>query len=482
MRILYLDIDTTRADHLGCYGYHRDTSPTLDQIASEGVTFGNCYVTDAPCLPSRSALVSGRFGIHNGVVGHGGTAADPFIIGRDRGFAASPDRMHWAMCLNRAGLHTVSVSPFAERHAAWSFNAGYREMYNTGKRGGERAEEINAVALPWLQRNAQEDNWFLHINYWDPHTAYRTPESFGNPFENDPIPNWLTDDIRQAHYDSYGPHSAQDTIGWTSGSKMPRVPDNIASMDDYKKWIDGYDVGIRYADHHIAQVLSVLDEKGVLDDTVIMVSSDHGENQGELNIYGDHHTADNITSRVPMIVRWPGITTVPRMDNAFHYQFDVAATVLELAGGRIPPLWDARSFASSFKEGKEDGRENLVVSQMAWSCQRSVRFRNWLMMRTYHDGLKDFPPIMLFDIEEDPHLLVDLSEDRPEITNEGLAILEEWHAEMMATSTETVDPMQTVLSEGGPFHTRSSLHSYCERLRETGRAHHAEALIKRHGN
>ena len=481
MRVLYLDIDTTRADHLGCYGYHRNTSPTIDRIASEGVTFENCYVTDAPCLPSRSALVSGRFGIHNGSVGHGGTAADPFIVGRERGFAATPDRLYWAECMSRAGLYAVSVSPFAERHSAWHFYAGYREMYNTGKRGGERADEINAVALPWLQQNAEEDNWFLHINYWDPHTSYRTPESFGNPFEGDPPPDWLTDDIRRAHYDSYGPHGAQDTPGWKAGSRLPRVPDNIASMDDYKRWIDGYDVGIRYADHHIEQVLSVLDEKGVLDDAVIMVSSDHGENQGELNIYGDHHTADNITSRVPMILRWPGITTAPRVDKAFHYQFDVAATVLELAGAPVPPLWDGRSFASSFKDGREEGRESLIVSQLAWSCQRSVRFQDWLMMRTYHDGLKDFPPIMLFDVRQDPHLLNDLTAEKPEVVNECLAILEQWHAGMMATSTETVDPLQTVLNEGGPFHTRSALRSYCEHLRQTGRAHHAESLMARHG-
>ncbi len=479
MRILYIDIDTTRADHLGCYGYHRDTSPTIDKIASEGVLFSNCYVTDAPCLPSRSALISGRFGIHNGIVGHGGTAADPFIVGRERGFATNPDRMYWAACINRAGYHTVTVSPFAERHGAWQFYAGYREMYNPGKRGGEIADEVSEHAIPWLKQHAKDDNWFLHVNYWDPHSPYRTPESFGNPFENDPPPDWLTEEIRQMHYDGYGPHSAQDTMGLAGGSKWARVPDCIASMDDYKRWIDGYDVGIRYADYHVQQLLSILDKNGVLDDTILMISSDHGENQGELNVYGDHQTADNITSRVPMIVRIPGMK--PRIDNAFHYQFDVAATVLEMVGGKIPPLWDATSFTDAFKEGRDEGRDYLVISQMAWSCQRSVRFREWLMMRTYHDGLKDFLPVMLYDVKNDPHLLNDLAEEKPEIVNEALAKLEIWHADMMATSTNPIDPLQTVLREGGPFHTRNHLERYGERLKETGRSHHAEALMKRHG-
>ena len=86
MRILYLDLDTLRPDHLGCYGYHRNTSPTIDSVAAEGVRFDNYYCSDAPCLPSRAALMSGRHGIHNGVVNHGGTHADPRLEGRSRQF------------------------------------------------------------------------------------------------------------------------------------------------------------------------------------------------------------------------------------------------------------------------------------------------------------------------------------------------------------------------------------------------------------
>ena len=74
MRIVFFDLDTLRPDHLGCYGYFRNTSPNIDSIAREGVRFDRYYCSDAPCLPSRSALQSGLFGIHNGAVGHGGTA------------------------------------------------------------------------------------------------------------------------------------------------------------------------------------------------------------------------------------------------------------------------------------------------------------------------------------------------------------------------------------------------------------------------
>ena len=81
MRILFLDLDTLRPDHLGCYGYHRNTSPNIDRIAAEGTRFTNYFCSDAPCLPSRAALMTGRHGIHTGVVGHGGTTADMRIEG-----------------------------------------------------------------------------------------------------------------------------------------------------------------------------------------------------------------------------------------------------------------------------------------------------------------------------------------------------------------------------------------------------------------
>src|SRR5947208_1499308 len=157
MRVLYIDIDSLRPDHLGCYGYHRGTSPNIDRIAAEGVRFEHCHVPDAPCLPSRTALFSGRFGIHNGVINRGGAAADPFPDGVSRRFRSSLGRTSWMQCLRQAGLNTVTVSPFGERHSAWHWYANFSEIYNTGKGGQERADEIAPVALDWIRRNGKAD-------------------------------------------------------------------------------------------------------------------------------------------------------------------------------------------------------------------------------------------------------------------------------------------------------------------------------------
>jgi choline-sulfatase len=481
MRILYLDLDTLRPDHLGCYGYLRNTSPNIDRIASEGVRFENYYTPDAPCLPSRASLFNGRFGIHTGVVGHGGTTADLRLEGRDRSFASRPQFATWMTALEQAGLYTVSVSSFADRHAAWWFNNGFRDMYNPGKGGGERADEVAPYALRWIKDNAQRDNWFLQVNFWDPHTPYRTPMEYGNPFEGEPVPDWLTEDILDAHRKSYGPHSACEPWGFDEWNhpELPRVPKEIASLDDFRKAIDGYDVGIRYMDDHIGTILDTLEAKGVLDETTVIISSDHGENLGELNIYGDHHTADHITSRVPLIVRWPGMKG-GTVDHGLHYNLDLAATVTELVGATATPTWDGESFAPVLQKGDDCGRDYLVVSQCAWSCQRAVRWGPWILVRTYHDGFKNFPEVMLFNLENDPHETRNIAADNRAVVNEGIAKLEHWHGTMMETSDYAEDPLWTVMREGGPFHTRGMLAQYCNRLRETGRGHHADKLERQY--
>src|SRR4051794_36548799 len=213
MRILYCDIDSLRPDHLGCYGYTRATTPTIDQLAAEGVRFENCYVSDAPCLPSRTALWSGRTGFHTGVVNHGGSAAQPVVEGPSRRFQDAFAKTSWMQALRRAGMRTATVSSFAARHGAWHWYAGYRDILNPGKAGVETADEVNALALPWIEHHAREENWFLHINYWDPHTPYRTPMSFGNPFADDPIPSWVTEDVWRRCLAGYGPHSAREPNG-----------------------------------------------------------------------------------------------------------------------------------------------------------------------------------------------------------------------------------------------------------------------------
>jgi choline-sulfatase len=485
MRVLILDLDTLRPDHLGCYGYHRNTSPNIDRIAAEGVRFTNYYCSDAPCLPSRAALMSGQFGIHSGVVGHGGTAGDRRLEGSPRGFrdklAQGVGAQSLPMVFRREGYRTASISPFAERHSAWWFNAGFTEMHNTGKGGMESAEEVTPTVLKWINDNATEDNWLLHVNYWDPHAYYRAPEEFGNPFGGEPLPDWFNEDVIAEHRKMVGPNTARELNMYNADpvAQYPRHVSEIRDMEDLRKHIDGADCGIAYVDQHVGMLFDALEAQGALDDLAIIITSDHGENQGELGIYKEHGTADQITCRIPMIIRWPG-GVKGHVDTGFHYNLDLAPTLAELFGQKPIADWDGRSYAGTIMNGAELGRDSLVLSQCAHVCQRSVRFGPHLYIRTYHDGYHLFPTEMLFNLEQDPHEQHDLAPERPDLCREAVYLLNQWHDEMMHTMPDAVDPLWTVIREGGPTHARGFLPAYCERLEKTDRAWAVPELKRRH--
>jgi choline-sulfatase len=471
MNVLLIDIDSLRADHLGCYGYPRPTSPNIDALAEAGWRFERCYVSDAPCQPSRTAMATGRFGFQNGVVAHGGRRAEPYNTSADRVQEPDPATRHWFHALERAGWRTASISSFASRHAAWWYLAGLRDWHSSGKDGMETADEVVDAAIDWLDRHGREAPWVLHVNLWDPHTPYRAPVS--DELREVAAPVWIDEARLAAQRASFGPLSAQDAMGlWFPGQlafERPGVPGELRTVDDVAAWFDAYDDGVRFADAQVGRLLERLEALGARDDTLIVVTADHGENLGESNLYGDHQTADHPTTRVPWLMVHPSLGA-PRTWTGLHYQFDLAATILQLAGVEVPARWDARGAWPALRDGRDEGRDELVVSQMAWSCQRAVRWGDWLLLRTYHPGLKDLPPVALYDVARDPHQTRDLAPERPDVVADGLTRLAAWTAEQRARNPQGEDPMETVLAEGGPSLARGLEAWYEARLRATGRA------------
>lgn len=485
MRILYIDIDSLRPDHLGCYGYHRNTSPNIDAIAASGAKVRSLYASDTPCLPSRTAFFGGRFGTQTGVVNHGGVCADLQPEGRNRDFRTRAVEGSLASLLTQCGFWTASISPFPRRHSAYQMTYGFNETVDTGRGGRENADVIFEQVRRWLESRAKEDNWFLHVNMWDPHTPYDTPVSFGNPFAGEPIDPWITEDVIAGQRESYGPHSAHEVPHYDSKINPDVWPwgrGEIITPADAKVHIDGYDCGVRYADLYIGRIVDLLSEAGVLDETAIIVAADHGENLGELNIWGDHHTADEFTNHIPTVIRWPGVTSAGLDVQGFYYHLDLASTIVDLAGSRGKTLmaeygWAGESMATALKAGT-GGRERVYLSQGAWSLQRSVRWNRWILIHTIDTGMKDFSEWMLFDLENDPHQAVNLAESNSEIIERvGAELTAEF--QRLAADCSIGDPFKQVQSEGGPYHARVNgpeWAPYMERLRSTGRAHHAQWL------
>lgn len=480
MRVIYLDIDTLRPDHMGCYGYCRNTTPIIDGIAQEAMRFDNYYCSDAPCLPSRAALVTGKFGIHSGIVNHGGITADLRHPGAAR-FMFNQNVVNNMFYLFRsAGMHTVSVSTFAERHSAYWFNAGFHETINVGKIGGEVANEVMPHAIDWLERKGNTKDWFMHIHMWDPHAPYNTPMEFGNPFEEEPGPEWITEEVLAEHLRHVGPHSINE-LSMFDDKTNPTLQRTLGSgknLEDVKKIIDGYDCGVRYVDAQVGLLVEKLKEMGIYEDTAIIISADHGENLGELGIYSEHATADELTTHIPLLIKWPGMKK--GVDKGLHYNLDLTRTIADLLEQDPVFEGDGESFIETLKNGIDTGRSHLVVSQCAHVCQRSVRFEDYLYIRTYHDGYHLFPKEMLFDVENDPHEQYNLAKKERALCDKAARMLLDWEQEMMWSSKEAEDPMWRVIREGGPFNCSGRLGEYLERLEQTGRKEGADELRARH--
>ena len=148
----------------------------------------------------------------------------------------------------------------------------------------------------------------------------------------------------------------------------PKQPGEIASMEDLRKMIDGYDCGVRFADMNLGQLLEALAIQGVMDDVIIIVSADHGEIWGNSVSTRSMVRRIQATCRIPMIIRWPG-KKAGMEDTGLHYHLDLGPTLAELLNKEPAASWDGNSYASVLTEGIPAGREYLVISQCAHVCQ-----------------------------------------------------------------------------------------------------------------
>jgi arylsulfatase A-like enzyme len=384
------------------------------------------------------------------------------------------------MHLVRHGVETVSFSPFAERHEAPWFSIGWTEHHDhVRKRGQERADEVNRYLLPWLERHAADEDLFLHVHYWDIHSPYRTPEDRARVFDSEPAPDWPDEETIRRHYGSvYGPRTARDLFtGYPDEDSSPvgYMPSHVASREDFVRLVNAYDATIRYTDEHVRQVLDVLKGAGVYDETVIVVTGDHGDSFGEGGQYMDHGLANEAVTRVPMIVRWPGVTKGTSTD-ALVYTLDLCPTLCELFGLPVPPGWDGRSFRPALEGGEFPGRPYVVIDHGIYTLQRAIRTRDWMLTRTLHPGLYPYEAeVELHDMRTDPHQTRDVAAEHADVVRDHLAMMDEWWYGNAAAHQP--DPLAAAV-ERGPF-LYYDPERMVPRLRATGRGGFVDGLLDR---
>ncbi len=474
MNFLYLDIDTLSPRHMSCYGYNRETTPNIDKLVNEcgAAKFENMYTSDAPCLPSRSSLITGQFGLRHGAVDHGGKYADLRSEMEDRVFERPLEFDGLFGLFKRAGLKTVSISSFNARHSTWHFNSGFNEVYCYGNSKRQQATEIYDITTDWLTRNKDQDNWFLHVHLWDPHTPYRAPDDYHPDFLDGDFEYWIDDETLATHKTFVGPHTAT-TVNMFNGNDNPtykRAIGRINNQEDLKTVIDGYDVGIHYADYYIGKIIDQLKAQGQFENTVIILSGDHGENMGELGVYSEHGTADDATCRIPFIVKVPNKDYTNVKFEKLHYNIDLVPTVAELFNLKphFPTtIWDGVSLLDCFKTSVDSGHEHLILSQMSHVLQRAVRFDNYIYIQTYNNGLHlHYDEEMLFDLENDFYEQHNIASQNKAIVDKAKVMLFDWHNKIMSSlqHKHCEDPLWYIYQNGGPFQAKGHLPKFIDSL------------------
>ena len=244
----------------------------------------------------------------------------------------------------------------------------------------------------------------MHLHLWDPHTPYRTPADYQNPFEGDDLPTWITPDIFRRHQSLVAPHGCNEINMYTDEEHpdYPKHPGKIAHYGELRRVLDGYDCGVHYADQLLGQVFDLLRAQGIYEDTAIIFQRPR-ENQASWALR-QHGTADEITCRIPMIIA-PGLAP-GRVTAAFHYSLDLLPTLADMlvcAGCALA--------GSPSKHLHNENRRPGCPGPRRWRMCQHRPSSDWLYIRTIHDGFRLFDEEMLFNITQDPHEQFDVKDD-----------------------------------------------------------------------
>jgi arylsulfatase A-like enzyme len=380
--IVVVSIDTLRADHLGCYGYERDTSPFLDELAARGVLFRQAVTSSPWTLPAHASLLSGLYPSSHRAVD--GTAA------------IAPGIRMAAEIFRDAGYRTGGfvASWFVSRR--YGFDRGFERFEDFEQTGEKNVKEkilawqVVDEASAWLRENGGEP-FFLFVHLYDPHWNFNPPPEHAAPFDSGyrgPRPKY-----RKYHY--YLEH--------------PLPPDLLAHE------ISLYDGEIHYTDAELRRLHGVLEEIGVADDVLILVTADHGEEFFEHGSWGHAHTLYDELMRVPLIVTGPGLAAGARRSGQVRH-VDVLPTLLEAAGLAVPERLHGRSFGPLLREaagesgaGEDRGRPAFMESSRFASNLIGVRRPDRKVIADLNENRT-----LLFDLVADPGEQIDRAAGEPE--------------------------------------------------------------------
>jgi arylsulfatase A-like enzyme len=322
--VLLIILDTVRSLDLSLYGYERPTTPSLSRLASTGVTFDRAVSAAPWTVLSHATLFTGQLrDVHHADWYSRLDPSVPTLAAifrqqgyRTGGFSANEVHAGWEFGFARDFIHfedhDISLAEVVDATTLGKFTSDHvrvrRLLDNWDLLGRTDADEINAKALGWLHRSGDRP-YFVFLNYFDAHTPRMPPEPFARQFG----------------------------ASRPAASLRSRLSGLIFPSPKQQKSKNAYDAAIAYIDDRIGQLLDSLGREGLLENTLVVVTADHGELLGEHHLQGHANSLYFPTLHVPLLLSMPGTIPANQRIEAPATLRDVAATILDLAGVHAGP-------------------------------------------------------------------------------------------------------------------------------------------------
>jgi arylsulfatase A-like enzyme len=398
--VVMIVVDTLRADHLGCYGYARDTSPNIDRFAAGAVRYAHAYAAAPWTTPSVAALLTSRYPSELGIVAEPNRLDDRFVL--------------LSEVLAAEGYATGAVVSHFFLGSEWNFAQGYHSFDETNVLGhtGISSPGTTESALAMLRAGKGLQPFFLFAHYFDPHYDYieHPGHRFSDPGYRGPI---------------------------RSGARYEELIAQIESLTDADRTqlVDLYDSEISFTDAHIGRLLAALDELGLADDTIVVLTADHGEELLDRGGIGHGQSLYQEQIAVPLIIRYPGGR--PAVVEQSVGLIDVYPTLLSFLGIAISHPISGRSFLGIERPGPA---ARPVFSESEWGSVRAAVSGPLKLLHHLPGGFES-----LFDLRADPGETRDLL---PQIAAGGNPALGEalFAADRSAPTARNVADLQRQLA------------------------------------
>lgn len=420
INVILISVDTLRADHLGCYGYERETSPNIDSLAGDCVLLSNVYASSPWTLPSHVSMLTSLHCVHHQVY-QDDERMDPAIL-----TLADLLRKNHFFCTAFTGGGFVS--------SVYGFSKGF-DMYQESGGGVHRqdaAGHLSGLVEEWLDAYCRDKNVFLFIHTYQPHDPYACPEPFKDMF--------LSKEAKWRHINLMGYLGGRANLF----KPLPEVErQNIVGL---------YDGEVRYTDEAlVGPLIRKLKQLGLYDSSLIIFTSDHGEEFYDHKSWEHGHQLYDESLKVPLLIKFPEsrfkgtkISRIVRLVDIFPTILDelrIGSSGLSLDGKSLLPLIrgeerDDRTFWADFGDG-------VLNSHIPQKIATNSGTEKFILNKKYREEDRSFfeypppatGPVELYDLKDDPYEERNIANDRVELVNRLIHTIDAFYSQVQKRKT-----------------------------------------------